>query len=265
MTCASCWRNSPGAVSACAAAAFLSASPCSNSGSFDSANCVSVTSASAISELTSCLPASRLSCSAGAGLGTAPVAGIGTACPGGSGPIGVTGFGIGLRLVRRSIGRGLDVGGLTLLALAHQTLDVALDLAGLPRRLVVVGLLQRLRRLRLDRRLHRRDERLLVERARPLGLHRVRLGRLGLRPDITRRRHRRVLGLLGLRRGRRMRPLLPPGRLDLAGDRSERRIGLRSNAARRHRRLQPSLRRSELRSGRRAFGRSALRTRLPAP
>ena len=94
MTCASCCRNSPGAVSACAAAAFLSARPCSNSGSFDSANCDSVTSPSAISELTSCLPAARLSCSAGAGFGTAPVAGIGTACPGGSGPIGVTGFGI---------------------------------------------------------------------------------------------------------------------------------------------------------------------------
>ena len=61
-----------------------------------------------------------------------------------------------------------------------QALDLALDLAGLAGLLVVVGLLQRLRRLRLDGRLHRRDERLLVERARLLGVHRVGLGRLGL-------------------------------------------------------------------------------------
>ena len=96
MTSCSCWRNSPGAVSACAAAAFLSASACWNSGSFDCASCCSLTSASAISWLAWCLPAARLSCSAGAGLGTAPVAGIGTAGPGCSGPIGVTGFGTAL-------------------------------------------------------------------------------------------------------------------------------------------------------------------------
>ena len=93
MTCASCWRNSPGAVSAWAAAAFLSARASVNCGSFDSASCDSSTSASAISVLASCLPAARLSCSAGAGLGTAPAAGMGTACPGDSGPIGVTAFG----------------------------------------------------------------------------------------------------------------------------------------------------------------------------
>ena len=93
MTCCSCWRNSAGAVSAWAAAAFLSARACSNSGSFDCASCGSVTSASAISWLACCLPAARFVCSAGAVLGTAPAAGTATVAPAGSGPIGVTGFG----------------------------------------------------------------------------------------------------------------------------------------------------------------------------
>ena len=69
MTCCSCWRYSPGAVSAWAAASFLSASACSNCGSLDSASCSSVTSPSAISWLASCLPASRFTCSGGAGFG----------------------------------------------------------------------------------------------------------------------------------------------------------------------------------------------------
>ena len=55
------------------------------------------------------------------------------------------------------------------LALGDQALDLALDLAGLAGLLVVVGLLERLGRLRLDGGLHRGDERLLVERARPAG------------------------------------------------------------------------------------------------
>ena len=50
-----------------------------------------------------------------------------------------------LRLVRRRLGGRLDVLGLALLALGDQSLDLALDLAGLARLLVVVGLLQRLR------------------------------------------------------------------------------------------------------------------------
>ena len=58
----------------------------------------------------------------------------------------------------------------------------------LPGLLVVVGLLQRLGRLGLDRRLDGRDERLLVERARLLRIHRVGLGGLRLAGDVVARR-----------------------------------------------------------------------------
>ena len=119
--------------------------PAGTRGSFDCASCASVTSASAISWLASCLPAARLTCSAGAGFGTAPAAGIGAASPGCSWAIGVTGFGDRLGLVRRRLGRGLDVLGLALLALGDQALDLALDLAGLAGLLVLVGLLEGLR------------------------------------------------------------------------------------------------------------------------
>ncbi len=135
-------------------------------------------------------------------------------------------------------GGGLDVFGLPLLALGYQPLDLALDLAGLARFRVVVGLLQRLRRLRLDGRLDRRDERLLVERARLLGVHRVDLGRLGLPGHVVGRRERGVLRLLRLRRGRRVRALVLGESLDIAGDLFERRILLGCNRFRRHRRLQ---------------------------
>ena len=133
------------------------------------------------------------------------------------------------------------------LPFGDQTLDVVLDLAGLAGGLVVVGLLERLRRLRLDGRLDRGDEGLLVERPRLLGVHRVGLGRLGLRPDVTSGWQRRVLGLLGLRRRRRVRPLLPRGRLDLAGDRREGRVVLGAYAAGPDRRLQQCVRRQRRR------------------
>ena len=135
-----------------------------------------------------------------------------------SGPIGVTGFGTALDWSGGGRGGGLDVFGLALLALGDQALDLALDLAGLARLLVVVGLLQGLRRLRLDGRLDGRDERLLVERARPLGVHRVGLGRLGLTGHVVGRGERGVLGLLGLRRRRRVGALVLGEALDLARD-----------------------------------------------
>ena len=131
--------------------------------------------------------------------------------------------------VRRRLGRGLDVLGLALLALADQSLDLALDLTGLAGLLVVVGLLQRLRRLGLDRGLHRGDERLLVERPRLLGVHRVGLGGLGLPGQVVRRGQRGVLGLLGLRRCRAGAPacaLANP--LTFAGHRGEGRVLLRA-------------------------------------
>ena len=105
-----------------------------------------------------------------------------------------------------------------------QPFDLALDLAGLARLLVVVGLLQRLRRLGLDRRLDGRDERLLVERPGRLGVHRVDLGRLRLPREIVGRRDGGVLGLLRLRRRRRVRPLAAGEALDVAGDLGERRV-----------------------------------------
>ena len=232
MTCASCCRNSPGAVSACAAAAFLSASACSNCGSFDSASCVladlgvghllvGLVLAGREVEL---LGRRRLRHGAGRR--------DRHRLPGRLRSHRRDRLRHRLRLVRRRLGRRLDVLGLALLALGDQTLDLALDLTGLAGGLVVVGLLQRLRRLRLDGRLHRGDERLLVERPRLLGVHRVGLGRLGLRPDVAGRGQRRVLGLLGLRRGRRVRPLLPGRGLDLAGDRREGRVVLRAYAGR---------------------------------
>ena len=238
MTSCSCLRNSPGAVSACAAAFFLSASACWKSGSLDCASCCSLTSASAISWLACCLPASRLSCSGGAGFGTAPAAGIAGAGPCCSGPIGGDRLRHRLGRVGRGGGGGLDVFGLPLLALGYQALDLALDLAGLARLRVVVGLLQRLRRLRLDGRLDRRDERLLVERARLLGVHRGDLRRLGLPGHVIGRGERGVLGLFRLRRGRRVRALVLGESLHIPGDLFERRILFWSNGFRRDRWLQ---------------------------
>ena len=147
---------------------------------------------------------------------------------------------LGHRLGRvgRGRGGGLDVLGRPLLTLGHQTLDLALHLAGLARLRVVVGLLQGLRRLRLDGRLDRRDERLLVERARLLGVHCVDLGRLGLPRHVVGRSQRGVLGLLGLRRRRRVCALVLGEALDLAGDLFEGLILVGSNGFRRYRRLQ---------------------------
>ena len=144
-----------------------------------------------------------------------------------------------------------------------QALDLALDLAGLAGLLVVVGLLQRLRRLRLDRRLHRGDERLLVERPGLLGVHRVGLGRLGLPGEVVGRGERGVLRLLGLRRRRRVRPLRLREPLHVARDLGERRVVLRLHAGRRDRRLEQLVRRQ--RSGRRRGSARRRRRRPPAP
>ena len=143
-----------------------------------------------------------------------------------------------LGLIRRSFGSRLDVLGLTVLAGRDQALDLPLDLTGLAGLLVVVGLLQRLRRLRLDRRLHGRDERLLVERPRLLGVHTVDLRRLRLTGHIIGGGHRGVLRLLGLRRGHRVRLLRRSETLDVRVHLAECGVIPGSDAGRRRGRLQ---------------------------
>ena len=71
-----------------------------------------------------------------------PRPGSGPPGPAAPAPIGVTGLGTALDWSGRRLGGGLDVLGLPLLALGHQALDLALDLAGLAGLLVVVGLLR---------------------------------------------------------------------------------------------------------------------------
>ena len=78
----------------------------------------------------------------------------------------------------------------------------------------------------------------IVERARLLGVHRVGLRRLGLPSHIVGRGERGVLGLLGLRRGRRVRAFVPGEGLDIPGDLFERGILVWSNGFRRDRWLQ---------------------------
>jgi hypothetical protein len=141
-----------------------------------------------------------------------------------------------LGLVGRGGRRGLHVLGLTLFSFGDQAFDFALGLTGLAGGLVVVGLLERLGRLRLDGSLYGRNERLFVESARLLGVHRVGLGRLRLRANVASRRECRILRLLGLRRSRRMRTLRTSRGLDLAGDLGEGRIVLGSCTTRRNRR-----------------------------
>ena len=141
-------------------------------------------------------------------------------------------LGDGLRLVRRRIGGRLDGLGLAVLTGADQARDLTLDLGGLPGLLVVVGLLERLGRLRLDRGLDGGDERLLVERPGLLGVHRVDLGRLGLPGEVVGGGERGVLGLLGLRRGGRVGTLRPSGGLYRVRDLGERLVGRRTDAGR---------------------------------
>ena len=118
MTSVSCLRNSPGAVSAWAAAACLSASACWNSGSLDCASCCSVTSASGHLLVRLVLAGFEVELLGRRGFGHGARgrdrrSGALVALA----PSGVTGFGDRLGLVRRRVGRGLDVLGLPLLAL----------------------------------------------------------------------------------------------------------------------------------------------------
>ncbi len=133
-------------------------------------DCCSVTSPCAISWFAATVSAARLSCSGGAGLGAAPPAGTAVDLARLFGRHRGDRLGDGLRLVRRRVRRLLDVLGLAvLIPLLTRPATSALTSPGLPGLLVLVGLLERLRGLRLDRGLHRGDERLLVERARPAG------------------------------------------------------------------------------------------------
>ena len=83
-----------------------------------------------------------------------------------------------------------------------------------------------------------------------LGVHGVGLGRLGLAGQVVGRRQRRVLGLLRLRRGRRVRPLRLGERLDVLRDLGEGGVALRLHAGRLDRRLQQLLTRERGRLGR---------------
>ena len=185
---------------ACSAAFCLSASAPWNSGSLDFASCSSLTFGVGHLLVGLVLAGLEVDLLGRGGLGHG-AGGRDRArpAPGAPGPERGDLLGHGLGLVGRRLGRGLDVLGRALLALGDHALDLALDLARLPGLLVVVGLLEGLRRLGLDRGLHRGDERLLVEGAGLLGVHRVDLRGLGLAGDVVGRRERGVLGLLGLR------------------------------------------------------------------
>jgi hypothetical protein len=116
-------------------------------------------------------------------------------------------LGLGLRGVRRRLGRLLDALLGALFAALHLTRDLAAHLGGLAGFFEVDRLLEVLGGLRLDRPPHRGHERRPVERAGLLAAHLLDLGRRGLAGDVVARR----LGG-GLRgRGPRRRPLVALG------------------------------------------------------
>ena len=190
-TCCSCSRNSPGRLCECCAAACLASSAC-QLGLVRLAQLflgdlvlghllVGLVRAGREIDLLGRAPA----------CGTAPAAGYGRRRPGFSGPIGATCFGAAFDWVGRRLGAVSMSFACGFLALRDQSGDLVLDLAGLPGLRVLVASLSFFGDFGLDRGLDRGDERLLVERARLLGVHLVDLSRLGL---LGRRRRAALRG-----------------------------------------------------------------------